>query len=410
MKENYINTLCAHLIDKEDYVPMVDQNGASTVREDLKMLQKISSGHRVIVDILDGDLYHPGIIQNRLKAHSDWLDTIDDRQPLYFFCIFVFHSALEEDKLNAIREGQYEQLKGRKYLSCFTVNLGMKEIQGYFELPVKFKDLKESLRKPLTEETMEYRSVAEINELAKGKKENYYIPFKAKVPVVTYVLIAVNVIITLLVYLYSYLKAGSFVHGSAEAYDYALYFLGEKYNAAIVDGQYWRFITPMFLHAGITHLAVNCYSLYAVGTTAERLYGHLKFSLIYFIAGFMGSIASFIFSSNPSVGASGAIFGILGALLYFGIEYPDVYKRFFGSNVLVMIAVNIGFGFSVARVDNSAHIGGLIGGFLAAGVVKIKGVENKFLSRPVFIFATAALILAGLCVGFYLNMQLWKTL
>lgn len=230
-------------------------------------------------------------------------------------------------------------------------------------------------------------------------QESYYqerrpVSLRLRKPTITYILIIINIA------MWAFLNYFSFRTG--RSYNELLSVFGAKVNIDILNGQYWRFFTPIFLHANITHLLVNCYSLYAIGPTVERIYGHAKFLFIYFIAGFMGSLLSFMFSVNPSVGASGAIFGLLGALLYFGVEYPNLFKVYFGRSILTTIAINLAYGFMNTGIDNFGHIGGLIGGFLASGIVKVKG-SNKtkwYLSKTVFIVLTIVLGFTGLVYGF----------
>ena len=144
--------------------------------------------------------------------------------------------------------------------------------------------------------------------------------------------------------------------------------LGAKDNQGIVDGQYYRLLTSMFLHLGIIHIGVNAYSLYAIGPETERLYGTARFLAIYFIAGLAGGVASFALSAAPGVGASGAIFGLVGALAVFYYTsrnlLGDIARRQLGS-LITVIMINLFIGFSASGViDNFAHLGGLAGGAL----------------------------------------------
>lgn len=150
---------------------------------------------------------------------------------------------------------------------------------------------------------------------------------------------------------------------------------GAKVNSAVVDGQWWRLITAMFLHNGLLHIASNGYALYVIGMDLEGFFGRARFLAIYFIAGFAGSVASFAFSPyySSGVGASGAIFGLIGALaVYFGM-----YRRLFGKrgnlqfwNIIVVVILNLGLGFSgILPIDNSAHMGGLVAGALVGYVL-----------------------------------------
>jgi len=143
---------------------------------------------------------------------------------------------------------------------------------------------------------------------------------------------------------------------------------GMKINAAIVEGQYWRLITPMFLHGSILHLAFNLYALMIFGPGLERYYGHGRYLALFFISGFAGNVASFLFSSSPSLGSSTAIFGLLGAEGVFLYQNRSLFGR--GAqraltNLIVLAVINLVLGMSPG-IDNWGHIGGLIGGTLFA--------------------------------------------
>ncbi len=146
---------------------------------------------------------------------------------------------------------------------------------------------------------------------------------------------------------------------------------GAKYNPAILEGEWWRFFTPIVLHIGFLHLLLNTMALFYLGSAVERIYGNARFLLIYLFAGFAGSLASFVFTSSLSAGASGAIFGCFGALLFVGITYPKLFFRTMGANILVLIGINLAIGFTIPGIDNAGHIGGLIGGFLASAIVHL---------------------------------------
>jgi rhomboid protease GluP len=146
---------------------------------------------------------------------------------------------------------------------------------------------------------------------------------------------------------------------------------GAKYNPLILEGEWWRLLSAMFLHIGFLHLFMNSLALFYLGGAVERMFGTSRFLFIYFIAGLSGSIASFAFNEQVAAGASGAIFGCFGALLYFGIVHRKLFLRTMGKNVITVLIINLIFGFAVPMVDNGAHIGGLIGGFLASYIVQL---------------------------------------
>jgi rhomboid protease GluP len=219
-------------------------------------------------------------------------------------------------------------------------------------------------------------------------QESSYTTKKMWVPRVTYCLIAINVAVFILDKL------------CAMICDVPLLFmLGAKINNEIAVGQYWRFLTPMFLHAGFMHLLVNMYSLYILGKDVEFIFGRFKYCLIYLAAGVLGNIASFALSSSISVGASGAIFGLLGALLYLGIVYREVVSTRFTADIMTMILANIAFGFMVPKIDNNAHIGGLIGGFLIAYTLGIIGQKSFNIKQALSFLSFIVVGIIGIMVG-----------
>ncbi len=145
--------------------------------------------------------------------------------------------------------------------------------------------------------------------------------------------------------------------------------LGAKDNAAIIQGQLWRLVTPLFLHGTIFHIGANMYSLYILGPILERFYGRRRFLLLYFLAGISGNIASFYFTAADSIGASTAIFGLAAAQVVFVIRNRSIFggqSRSILTNLFVVIAINLLLGFWVPGIDYFGHLGGLVGGFAFA--------------------------------------------
>lgn len=140
--------------------------------------------------------------------------------------------------------------------------------------------------------------------------------------------------------------------------------LGMKAAEGILAGQWWRLLTPIWLHGGIVHLAFNMYALYALGSQLERLYGHSRFLGLYLLAGFAGNAFSLMMSPAYSLGSSTAIFGLLAAYAVF--LYRN--RAFFGArgrpaliNILTIAAINFLIGLSPG-IDNWGHLGGFVGG------------------------------------------------
>ena len=189
--------------------------------------------------------------------------------------------------------------------------------------------------------------------------------FSYKKPIITYILIAICTILFAMMYLFG--------NGSEDTF--TLINFGANYDTLIKSGEYYRLITSMFLHIGVIHLICNMYSLYIIGKEVESLFGKWKFLIIYILSGICGSILSLAFYSNTvSAGASGAIFGLLGALLYFGYYYRTYLGVAMKSSVLPVIIVNLVIGFLNPSIDNAAHIGGLVAGIL---LTMLLGVPDK---------------------------------
>ena len=210
--------------------------------------------------------------------------------------------------------------------------------------------------------------------------------FKSKVPYVTYFLIAVNCIfffVPLLLNQYDYIIDALCVHGPS-----------------IRAGQYYRLLTGILLHGSVFHLAMNCYAIYVIGSQTESYLGKVKYFIIYLFSGLTGSLLSITMSGGVgSVGASGAIFGLMGAILYFGYHYRVYLGNVLKSQILPLVALNLLFGFFVQGVDNFAHIGGLVGGVIITMALGVKDKSTNFEK-------TNGWIIAGIFLVFLLYMGL----
>lgn len=168
---------------------------------------------------------------------------------------------------------------------------------------------------------------------------------------------SILIVITVLVFL------GQTAAEQLLGYDWLLD-LGVKSQPAIRNGEVWRFVTPVFLHIGITHIFVNMYSLYAIGPAVERFFGTPRFVITYMLAGISGVISSLAFSPSRSAGASGAIFGMLGALAAFLYRHRGLFGRFGRlqlRQIILVAFLNLGLGL-MPGIDNWGHLGGLVAG------------------------------------------------
>ena len=167
---------------------------------------------------------------------------------------------------------------------------------------------------------------------------------------------------------------------------------GAKWAPEIYAGQWWRFLTAPFLHFGLIHLGMNLYALFAVGPQVEHLFGWFKFVLIYLFAALWGVLGSLYFSPQSlSAGASGAIFGLVGALLCFALLYRQYMRPGALVNLLVVIGANLALGLIIRGIDNFAHLGGLVAGFCVAFLLSFKG-KKRILAVTLFGVLTLFLI------------------
>ena len=200
--------------------------------------------------------------------------------------------------------------------------------------------------------------------------------------------------------------------------DNVLFAYGAKFNRAINERhQWWRFVTPMFVHVSLLHILINMYSLWMVGPYVEKLYGSARFVVFWIVSGIGGVVASyltvvqpgspwsslpFIFKSHEdlSAGASGALFGLVGVLFVFGIKFrnelPEGFKRAFGTGLLPVIMINLFIGYlGRGLIDNAAHLGGLVSGAGLALVVSYRRPGERsgmVLMWPVLQVAALALV------------------
>lgn len=238
------------------------------------------------------------------------------------------------------------------------------DIQKYSFIDRYFPDIKNKLK--FTEKGLELfiKITNDINQKNKENAEQAKDVFDRKKPVVTTILVVLNILIYVLSILFGQYKeiVNSFC----------------VYGPLIRLGEYYRLITGIFLHGNILHLLFNCYALWIIGSQIESFMGKWKYLIIYLFSGPMGSLFSITFSNYASIGASGAIFGLLGSMLYFGYHYRVYLGNVVRSQIIPLIILNLVFGFILTGVDNFAHIGGLLGGVLITVALGVKYKSTSF--------------------------------
>ena len=179
---------------------------------------------------------------------------------------------------------------------------------------------------------------------------------------------------------------------------------GAKFNMAIISGEWWRLITPAFLHIGTTHLVMNALVIYFLGMQIEKIIGHFRYFLLLLLSTLLGNVTSFAFSYAISAGASTAIFGLFASTLVLAKLYP--YQKGIqdlSRNYIVLILLNVVFGLFSGTVDNAGHIGGLVGGYLTMYAVSTVNASNNPKKKRLMFGALYLLVLIVFLVIGYLR-------
>ncbi len=155
----------------------------------------------------------------------------------------------------------------------------------------------------------------------------------------------------------------------------ALVLLGAKFGPAIgIYGEWWRLITANFLHGGLMHIGFNMMSLYTLGPLAENMFGTSRYVVLYVAAGVCGFLASTLYSSSVSIGASASICGLIGAMYTYGRKHLQSHIQAMARGWIIAIAI---FGFFFPNIDNAAHLGGLLAGAAFGMVCPIPGQQPQ---------------------------------
>lgn len=264
----------------------------------------------------------------------------------------------------------YTDIEDEKILNNDDVLITKEKDINNPKLVSAFPDIVEKTNRK--EDGLEYFIKVTDNINKKNEKRNKIAEkiFSYKQPIVTYIIIAICIILFILMELSG---------GSTNSQTLLKY--GANLDVLVKNGEYYRLFTCIFLHVGIMHLLCNMYSLYIIGREVENLFGKIKYIIIFILSGIFGSIMSLAFTHNTiSAGASGAIFGLLGSLLYFGMHYRTYLGEAIKRSIIPIIVVNLIIGFFAEGIDLAAHIGGLVGGVLVAMMV---GVPDKSKTKDI---------------------------
>lgn len=349
-KDDIILKILHYFITEEDYKPVIingldNEIWLENMENDLQLI-RINTNYIHNDEQLKNDMYKVKTIMRSIKKNTLslrmnvlnlLLDTNED---------IDFKSTKEYKNVETIKVEKISDFKRNKVVTSFFPKVKDNILNDKMD-PIDFFKLTDD---------MNQKTIKNEKKLAKI--------FSQKKPVVTYVLIVLNVMIFLLSQIYPKL-VGMF---------------GNNYMF-IQSKQIYRLITSMFLHGGIMHLLFNMYALYILGSQVERYYGKRRFLLIYFLSGLMGSLFSCVFMKTNvfgvSIGASGAIFGLMGSIAYFTYYYRATLQGVLKEQIMPVIVLNLLLGMMIQSIDLFAHIGGLIGGLLISMAIGIGDKGRK---------------------------------
>jgi conserved hypothetical protein len=341
-----VMSLINYFITEKNYNPMIihglnDEIWLENLNEDYKIV-RIVSHHIHNKEQLDFDKFKLSRIVKQVK-----------KKTLSFKVkVLSIYTDLEDDKI----------------LSNDDVYINKEEDINNPKLTNVFPNIVEKTK--VDENGLEYfiKVTDNINQKNESKSKIAEKIFSFKKPIVTYSLIFICILVFILMY----------VLGNGSTDNYTLLVFGANVDTLTKNGDYYRLFTSMFLHIGILHLLCNMYSLYIIGKEVENVFGKVKYLIIYLLSGIAGSILSLAFNHNTiCAGASGAIFGLLGALLYFGYYYRTYLGATLTRSIIPVIVLNLIIGFTSSGIDNAAHIGGLVGGILIAMAVGVPDKSNN---------------------------------
>lgn len=350
--DEIVMKLIHYFMTVEDYSPIVLKGAKDEI-----WLEKMDGDYRIIriasnyihnFEQLEFDIYRTSEIMKRIKKKTMSLNI----NALNIFTNLGENVDLEELEVDNI--------------DCASI-VDIKDLEKYEFIEEEFPGLVKKL-------TFKEKGMDLFSKLTKDitkKSENDAMRneevFSNKKPIITYSLILINVIVFILLEL-----AGGSTNSNV------LINFGANYKPLVLSGEIYRLVTSAFLHIGMIHLLFNMYALYIIGPQVESFFGKFKFILIYLFSAISGNLLSMLFTNGISAGASGAIFGLLGAILYFGYHYRVYLDGVIKSQIIPLILINLVIGFSTPGIDNGAHIGGLIGGVLMSIAVGVKYKSTKF--------------------------------
>lgn len=260
--------------------------------------------------------------------------------------------------------GPNVNISNNKNINIVTIDTE-KGLEKAKEINSLYPNLKNNLIKSNDEIEFLINVTTDINKKTEKENMDYINKFERKNISITYTLISLNILVYILCFvLYSFAHIDMYSRLALNRY-------------FVSRGEIYRLITSAFTHQSIFHIFTNMYSLYIIGPQVENFIGKIKYILVYLISAIAGGLLSCIINPGWSIGASGAIFGLMGVLVYCGLHYRLYLGEALKTKILPLIGFNLAIGFIVPNIDVAAHIGGLVGGLFGTMSLGIGDKESK---------------------------------
>lgn len=355
MKISYLNAVTIDFIKKLNYVPLMNKNGNPVIYLNQRMFEKRDLLTHTVVEIIDADRLSVKDMHDCETTRVGWYDNLNStnfNEDLIFVQVLVFFSRPSKEKLQSVNSVRESVFKDRK-IEIIVVETQNKEIFDLTGLRFAGYDITGVLAGRLDEDLKGYDELPDLQSIVNYQEPEHELKETTEKTPAVFVFLGINVLVWVLGQAFLLIYEQDFI-----------FMYGVKYNPLIIRGEYWRLLTPVFLHADFMHLFTNSFSLLIFGPVIERIFGTWKFVLLYLFTGITGNIASFIFSESMSLGASGAVLGIGGAMVFLWWRKRSMFytnKRKY--LILVFLAfLNVFYGFLRPGIDNYAHLGGFAGG------------------------------------------------
>lgn len=346
-KDQMLMQLAHYFITQEDYTPMVVRGVKNEI-----WLENVDKTYKII-------RINTNYIHNNEQLNFDILKIKNIARQVKKRTL-----SLRMKTLNILLDvGTSVEIKDDDKVDCIKIDSkGVKKNKKLNEL---YPELKDNLIDASDGIEFLLNVTNDINEKTERENREFEEVFRRKSLNITYILIAINALI--------------FILGNIGYYtdSFDLFTAFALKRELVQSGEIYRLITAAFSHESIIHFGMNMYALYIIGSQVESYIGKWKYLFVYLFSGIVGNLLSCIVTGAWSLGASGAIFGLMGALLYFGLHYRLYLDTALKTQIVPLIVVNLAIGFMVPNIDSAAHIGGLIGGLFSSMAVGIKNKSSK---------------------------------